>query len=46
MMVRFDSGNELLIHATKARAQYFDLLQGSLSDRTRDPFLPLTGDVS
>lgn len=26
VVLRFDSGNELLIHATKARRQYFDLL--------------------
>ncbi|MDV2477308.1 toxin [Rhodococcus zopfii] len=27
VVLRFDSGNELLIHAMKARSQYFDLLQ-------------------
>jgi len=26
VVLRFDSGNELLIHAMKARPQYFDLL--------------------
>lgn len=26
VVLRFDSGNELLIHAMKARRQYFDLL--------------------
>jgi len=26
VVLRFDSGNELLIHAMKARAQYLDLL--------------------
>ncbi|MFC9841591.1 toxin [Rhodococcus sp. NPDC127530] len=26
VVLRFDSGNELLIHAMKARSQYFDLL--------------------
>lgn len=27
VVLRFDSGNELLIHAMKARSQYLDLLQ-------------------
>lgn len=27
VVLRFDSGNELLIHAMKARPQYLDLLQ-------------------
>jgi hypothetical protein len=27
VVLRFDSGNELPIHAMKARSQYFDLLQ-------------------
>jgi predicted hotdog family 3-hydroxylacyl-ACP dehydratase len=27
VVLLFDSGNELLIHAMKARAEYFDLLQ-------------------
>lgn len=27
VVLRFDSGNELLIHAMKARRQYFDLLE-------------------
>jgi hypothetical protein len=26
VVLRFDSGNELLIHAMKARSQYLDLL--------------------
>ena len=26
VVVRFDSGNELLIHAMKARPQYFELI--------------------
>lgn len=26
VVLRFDSGNELLIHAMKARPQYFDLI--------------------
>ncbi|MFR9751709.1 toxin [Nocardia sp. 004] len=26
VVLRFDSGNELLIHAMRARPQYFDLL--------------------
>ena len=26
VVLRFDSGNELVIHAMKARRQYFDLL--------------------
>lgn len=27
VVLRFDSGNELLIHAMKARSHYFDLLK-------------------